>query len=78
MPWMTATLPSSQSSLMGSMPGLKPQLVVDLEYVVFGDGDRRPKVAVVAVVVWDDRIEGVVAAPELHDDEFLPVVPVCH
>ena len=23
-PWITATLPSSQSSLMGSMPGLKP------------------------------------------------------
>src|SRR5262249_26065433 len=42
---------------------------VETQYLVVTDSDRLPVIAVERIVVWDDRVEIVVAARELDNDQ---------
>src|SRR5262249_60081044 len=51
---------------------------VEPQYLVVTDSDRLPVISVERVVVWDDRVEIVVAARELDNDQHGVLLHRCH
>src|SRR5262249_23159037 len=53
-------------------------LPVEPQYLAVTDSDRIPVISVERVVVWDDRVEIVVAARELDTDQHGVLLHRCH
>jgi len=53
----------------GSQGGVKAHVIVKLDYIRFGDADGRAHLVIELVGVGHDRVQAVVSAAELADDQ---------
>jgi hypothetical protein len=61
-----------------SHSGVKPDILIEGQYLVFGNPDIRPVVEVQRVAIWDDRIQSVVAPGQLEDNQNGVLLVRCH